>query len=515
MNTQNSRISLSKVGGFPKLFTDYISKQNPELSDFFDIFPDLEGFRNQIAETHFHFRNELVDALKKQYEGTENPPEIDIFLDEKTFCVTTGHQLNIFTGPLYVIFKIISTINLAKRLKGHFPEYNFVPVYWMATEDHDFAEISGFNLFGQKHVWETSQTGAVGRFELSGIKDILEKLPDLPEVFKKAYSEKSNLAAAVRCYFHALFGHEGLVCIDGDDPALKKLFIPVIKKDILENASENIVKSTSDKLESLGYKTQIHARNINFFYLKDNLRERIEKEGDNYKVLNSDISFSESEINIEIENHPERFSPNVVLRPVYQEVILPNLAYLGGPSEVAYWLQLGDLFHHFEQPFPIVMPRNFGLVINPASQKRIDKLGLTVEELFESENILKADYVKKNSENTLDFSEENTAISEVFEKITAKAVKVDPTLKAVVEGEKTKLLNAIGNIEKRLKKSEERNFETGINQILGLKEKFFPGGGLQERTENFLNYYINDPEFLDKVKTAFDPLNFEFNIIKT
>ena len=168
----------------------------------------------------------------------------------------------------------------------------------------------------------------------------------------------------------------------------------------------------------MGYKTQIHARNINFFYLKENLRERIEKEGDNYKVLNSDISFSESEINIEIENYPERFSPNVVLRPVYQEVILPNLAYLGGPSEVAYWLQLGDLFHHFDQPFPIVMPRNFGLVINPASQKRIDKLGLTVEELFESENTLKADYVKKNSENTLDFSEENNAFSEIFEKIS-------------------------------------------------------------------------------------------------
>jgi uncharacterized protein YllA (UPF0747 family) len=262
----HKQIPFSQASNFPKLFIDYIAR-NPQLSDFYDSFPDLDGFKETIAKRKFNHRKELVEALKNQYQVIINPPNIDILLDENTFTVTTGHQLNIFTGPLYVIYKIVSTINLAKKLKDAFPAHHFVPVYWMATEDHDFEEISYFNLFGQKHKWETEQKGGVGRMNPSELLQIIEGLRDKPEVFARAYGENSTLAGAVTQYMNELFGAEGLVCIDGDDRVLKSLFAPIMKKDIVGNAAEKIVAETSGRLENLGYKTQIHARNINFFYL--------------------------------------------------------------------------------------------------------------------------------------------------------------------------------------------------------------------------------------------------------
>jgi bacillithiol synthase len=505
-------IPFSKTGAFTKLFLDFIDK-NIALKPYFGEYPDIEGFKNQLSIKKFEHRSVLVNALKNQYKDIANPPNIDLFTEENTFCVTTGHQLNIFTGPLYVIFKIVTIINLTKKLKSEFPAYNFVPVYWMATEDHDFEEIANFSLFGQTHLWETTQTGAVGRMNPSEILNIIENLKDKPEVFAKAYGNNSTLTAAVRQYMHELFGNQGLISIDGDDHDLKSLFRNIIKDDVISNSNEKLVAHTTSGLEKLGYKSQINARNINFFYLEKSLRERLEKKDENYAVVNSTLVFDKSFIEKLIETEPEKFSPNVVLRPLYQETILPNLAYIGGPSEVCYWMQLKDIFEYHKITFPILMPRNFALIVNGASQKKLDKLGVNVTDLFEEETNLKRNFINNITENTLDFATEQNEINEVFEKITLKANAIDPTLKAAVEVEKTKLINGLENLEKRLKKAEERNFETSINQLLSSKEKLFPGGGLQERKENFLNFYLNDPTFIDKLLAEFDPLDFNFNVI--
>lgn len=513
MEVVQKKINFSQAANFPKLFVDYI-QENSNLKPFYGQFPNIEGFKNQLENRTFTHRQVLVDALKNQYQGLSEPANIDLLLSEKTFTVTTGHQLNIFTGPLYVIYKIVSTINLAKKLKESFPEYNFVPIYWMATEDHDFQEISYFSLFGQKHIWETEQKGGVGRMDPSGLQQIIDSLKDKPEVFEKAYKNNPTLAGAVRQYMHELFGGEGLVCIDGDDISLKELFKDVIHDDIFNHSAEKIVAQTSKGLENLGYKTQIHARDINFFFLEDNFRERIEQNGDGFVVAhNEEKHFSKEEMEAIINAFPNSLSPNVVLRPLYQETILPNLAYLGGPSEVCYWLQLKDIFEHYGLPFPILLPRNLALVVNEPTKKRLDKLGLLAEELFQEDAVLKRNFVEKNSENALSLENEISEISNVYNEILKKAVEVDPTLKAAIESEKVKHISSLENLEKRIKKAEERKFETSIGQLLTLKEKLFPGGGLQERSDNFLNFYLNDPEFINKLYPAFDPLDFRFNIL--
>ena len=511
---QINQLPLSEVNQFSSLFLDYIN-QSSKLEDFSGNYPDIQGFNKQIAfkKLDIDKRKILVETLKKQYKNLPNQPNFDILLAENTFTVTTGHQLNIFTGPLYVIYKLITAINLAKKLKSYFPEYNFIPVYWMASEDHDFAEINHFSLFGKMHTWETTQTGAVGRMNPKEMVGMIAKVPQCPTVFKDAYLNNETLADAVRCYIHELFGNQGLISIDADERALKRQFIPVIKDDLLNNTAFNVVSEATKSLEDLGYKTQIAPREINFFYLADGIRERITREGEIFKVLNTDVQFSEKEILDLLENEPERFSPNVVLRPVYEEVILPNLAYIGGPSEVPYWLQLKPIFDFHQIEFPILMPRNFGIFINKLSAQRIGKLGLSASDLFLEEVTLRKRFVERNTKNILSLLAENEAFKVQFENILIKAIKVDKTLEGAVQAEQKRFMNGSEKLEKRIRKAEERKMATEISQLAVLKEKLFPNGTPQERIENFLNFSLENPHFLSQVGEVFDPLDFSFYLM--
>lgn len=507
-------LPLSATGQFTNLFLDYLA-QKDSLTPFYNQFPTLEAYAEQARNRTFDpaLRQTLVDVLERQYEGIENKPDFSELLQENAFTVTTGHQLNIFTGPLYVVYKMITAINLAKRLNEALPEFRFVPIYWMASEDHDFAEINHFNLFGKTYSWAFGERGAVGRMNPREMEYLLELLPEKSDLFEKAYLGHSTLADAVRYYMHELFGADGLICLNPDDAALKKAFSPIVRDEILNGATGDIVKQTTQQLQKLGYNPQITPRELNLFYLDDQLRERLVREGNVYSVLNTDLRFSQAEILDLLENHPEKFSPNVVLRPVYQEYILPNIAYIGGPSEVPYWLQLKGVFDYFSLPFPLLVPRNFALYINPGNAKRMEKLGVEAPELFQDEVRLRRSYIERISENALHLNDEKKCLEDCFNDILAKAIRVDKSLEGAVQAEKAKLVNALDNLEKRLKKAEERNHETVVNQLLALKQKLFPGGGPQDRTENLLSFYLNDPQFVDKLKSAFDPLDYRMLIL--
>jgi len=508
-------VDLRTTGQFPTLLLDYLD-QKPSLKAFYGTFPTAENAAeiiSQRADFSQEKRQTLVNVLEKQYQGQPYMPDFTILLDEKTFTVTTGHQLNIFTGPLYVIYKIVTIIKLARKLKETYPEYNFVPVYWMASEDHDFAEIASFNLFGQTHRWEEEHKGAVGRLNPKELHSILKLLPDRPLLFAKAYLENETLSDAVRCYMHELFGREGLICIDADNANLKRHFLPVIKEELTRSSSAEIVTDTTSRLSSLGYHTPLHAREINLFYLVDNLRERIIKEDNLYKVINTDLIFTEDEIIALADEHPEQFSPNVVLRPLYEEIILPNLAYIGGPSEVPYWMQLKGVFDHYGVTFPMLIPRNFAMYITAQQKQRINKLKVSYEDLFLDEVALRKKFVETHSTNILDLNTEKDSFYALFDTILAKAIAIDRSMEGAVKAEETRIRHSFEHLEKRLRKAEERNHESEIEQLLALKYKLFPGKSSQERYDNFLNFYLNDPTFISKLMDAFDPLDFSYNVL--
>lgn len=517
---QLDKVSLTDTHAFSSFFTDYI-QQKESLKPFYHRFPLLENFRDQIAEKTASFtqerRNILAASIQKQYEGftlsLSAEKNISLLKESNTFTITTGHQLNIFTGPLYFIFKIVTVINICKQLKAKYPDSNFVPIYWMASEDHDYDEIKYFKLYGKKYVWNTDQRGAVGRFDTKGLDSLANELPGDTKIFREAYSKNKKLSQAVRHYVNALFKEEGLIVFDSDERSLKSQFADVMREDILANSNKKKVDHTNTQLEGLGYKTQIYCRDINFFYLTGGLRARIEKQEDRYVVVDTDLSFTREEIEKLISEEPEKFSPNVILRPLYQEVLLPNLAYIGGPAEVIYWLQLKEVFSHFNTPFPILMPRNFGMIMDHEVARKFRKTGLDLREIFEEKNYLFNHWILKNSPRNLTVGTERAEISKLFDVLKERAESIDKTLVPFVGAERKRAFNSLEKIERKLLRAEKRLHSDKLRQIESVKDVLFPNGSLQERTDNFLNFYQRDPEFIQKLLDMFDPFDFKFNIL--
>ena len=515
-----STIEADCTGQFSPLFLDYI-QQNENLKPFYHLFPSLSNFKKIIEARSFDNRRRtiLTSTLQSQYEGFEISEQtkhnLDSLNDSSTFTVTTGHQLNLFTGPLYFIYKIVSTINLATKLKQAYPSYNFVPVYWMASEDHDFEEINHFYLDGKNYSWSTGQKGAVGEFELDqGIRQLLKEAAFAPEFFKRAYLEQKTLAGAVRHYVNHLFGDKGIVVVDANAKEFKTLFKPVIKDDVVNNTAKGFVDSQSKKLEQLGYNTQIFPREINFFYLDKSLRERIEKVGDAYIVLGTELSFSESEILDLIDQSPEKFSPNVVMRPLYQEYILPNIAYLGGPAEVAYWLQLKPVFEYYETPLPAIMPRNFVMIVDTVAHRKMQSLKLEDRDIFMDYELWKKDYVTQHARQDISLVAEKEELSKILEQVGKKAQVADPTLQPSAMAAQQRVVKILDQFARKLRKAEERHLDKSLTRMRELKKILFPEGSPQERKLNFLSFYLEDPQFIEKLYAHLDPLDFDFIVLR-
>lgn len=523
-------ISYQKSGYFTKLITDYLEEKS-ELKPLYNRFPKLENFKSQIEEKAQNYpqtnRSILVKALHNQYtdfqisEATQ--ANISLLSDSKTFTITTGHQLNLFTGPLYFLYKIANTINLCKSLKEEFPEHNFVPIYWMATEDHDFEEINYFNFKNVKIQWNAESFGPVGRLSTAGLEDVLEVFTSelgvgqnatyLKELFENSYLKHNNLADATRFLANDLFGDKGLVILDGDDASLKQLFAPFVKTELLKQISFNKVSETNSILEK-AYTIQVNPREINLFYIEDNLRERILFEDNQYKINNNQLTFSEKEILELLDENPEKFSPNVILRPLYEEVILPNLCYIGGGGEIAYWLQLKSNFEANRITFPMLLVRNSVLLATEKQINKADKLNLSWADLFSNQQELFNNKTTEFSKFVIDFTQQKEHLRQQFEKLQDVAKQTDKSFIGAVNAQQTKQIKGLENLEKRLLKAEKRVHAEKLELILLLQNELFPNQGLQERKANFSEFYLDvDGKLIAKLFQELKPLESNFSII--
>ncbi len=525
-----THIPFSKTGYFSKTMIDYLNQED-SIRGFYNNFPNITGFKKQILEKSSFSkenRTRLVEVLKDQYikfETSENTFSNIVSLEKSnSFTVTTGHQLNLFTGPLYFLYKIISTINLCEELKEKYPKNNFIPMYWMATEDHDFDEINYFNFKGTKVVWNREDGGAVGRFSTEGLDVVLEEFSKhfgssrnaeyLKKVFKKAYLEHPNLSEATRYIANELFGEYGLVILDADDSRLKEIFAPIVKDELLNLSSYTSVSKTITKLEK-NYKVQVNPREINLFYLTDTSRNRIVKEGNKYLIHDTELSFSEDEILEELTKHPERFSLNVIMRPLYQEVILPNLCYIGGGGELAYWLELKDYFSAVQIPFPILLLRNSVQVISQKQSKKLSKLNITNEEMFLKQYDLLTKKVKENSDIQFSFNDAKELLNQQFLSLRRVAEQTDASFIGSVDAQYKKQTNGLQNLEKRLLRAEKRKHKDLVERITNLQDQLFPNQSLEERQRNFSEYYLEyGKDFIDALKDALQPLQLEFTILE-
>jgi len=502
---------------FNKLVLDYLSK-HPDAKSLYTHFPDKEGYQALLKQADLYTtinRSLLVKALTQQASLVSNTTSaslknITALENKNCFTVTTGHQLCLFTGPLYFIYKILSCINLSERLNTSFPDKQFVPVYWMASEDHDFEEVNHAFAFGKKIEWQSKQTGAVGNFntsELSSVIDALETVlgpgenaKQLVSIFRKAYLENKNLADATRYLVNALFGEFGLVIADGNDALLKSEFRTTIKEDIFENTPYKSVNDTITHLNSKNYSTQVKPREINCFLLSDKSRNRIEKKGDLFNVVNTSINYTKEELEKIIDSEPEKISPNVVLRPLYQQSILPNIAYVGGPGELAYWLEYKAMFEKMSVQFPILQPRDCVMLIDSTIQQKLLKLGIPVASIFKSENELVNEFVAEKG-LTISLDDEKNKLVALFDALATKTLSIDKTIEAAVKAENQKALNSINAIEAKLNKALKQRLDVELNQIKNSRAKLYPENIAQERYDNFSMYFSKfGPNFIPEVK---------------
>ena len=517
-------IDLSSAGIYGKMMMEYL-EGNPQLRPYYSFSPSVAAIPDAIeARRKFPFyREELVTELKAQLgESLNTYPEllnnIQLLGDENTFTVTTGHQLCLATGPMFFIYKLISTINLCKELKLQYPAYNFVPVYWMATEDHDIGEINFLTLFDKVVKWETHQQGATGRLSTEGIQEAIKEIESLiendsfagevMELLKNAYLRHQNMADATRELVLSLFGGSGLVVLDADKHSLKKLFAHVIKDELGLHNSYEIVTATNEKL-SRNYKIQVTPREVNLFYLDEQLRERIIIDANgHYDVINTDLDFSREFILDLADKQPERFSPNVVLRPVYQETILPNLAYVGGPGEIAYWLQLKSLFEYFNVFYPMLIPRNNAVILPSKALEKFKNLGFELSDAFRTYDELAKQWLLNQEDlgGGIDDVKEKMRVS--YEELMRLFSLADATLGPAVQAELQKQLNSLDNLHKKGTAALKRKHDVVLNQIRNLIERVNPAGEPQERVVNFLQFYAKKgPGFIDELLLHLHPLD--------
>lgn len=500
------------------------------MKPFYENSPSVRGISKAIEKRKQFQTNRalLVQVLEEQYGDRANDAvkkNIRALASENTFTITTAHQNNLFTGPLYFIYKIIHTIKLTQHLNEVLPSNYFVPVFYIGSEDADLAELNHIYLEGEKLEWNTSQTGAVGNMIIdkelvkliSRIEGQLSVLPNGQEILgklKNYYKEGVKIKEATFYFVNDLFENYGLVILLPDHEKLKAQMLDIFQDDLLNQSASQVVEKTTGLLQSAGYKMQASPREINVFYLKDKIRERIERKEDRWRVVNTAISFTKDELLEELRSFPARFSPNVILRGLYQETILPNLAFIGGGGETAYWLQYKDLFAHYNVPFPVLVLRNSFLIVEKKWKEQIKELGLSVEDFFLPEDDIIKKWVTNRSGVSTRLNGSISELEKLYDLFKQKAATVDSSLGKHVEALKSRTVSRIHELEKKMLRAEKRKYSDQQRRIKKIKSQLFPGNGLQERYENVAYYYAKmGEEFLDLVYQNSLALEQEFTVI--
>jgi uncharacterized protein YllA (UPF0747 family) len=494
---------------------DY-SSGNALLQPFYRYPVQQPSFEKIIAERKQHAVNRavLVAHLRQQYAATTASKavlnNIELLGQDTTFTVTTGQQPGLFGGPLYVWYKTVSCILLCRKLKAQFPQYDFVPVFWVASEDHDFAEVNNTWLgFGNHAAYDGHFTSAVGRHVMGGNIGNLAGATGA-NLLRSHYAAGNHWGQAFIALLNDLFGPEGLVVLDADALALKQLFIPTLLAEAVEGKSFALLAGQAQKLEAMGYKAQLAPREINLFYLTNEARTRLVKtSAGEWGLAEGGKTWAEAQLRDEIQAHPERFSPNAALRPVYQESILPNLCYVGGWGEIAYWLELLPVFSLYNTFYPLVLPRVSALLVTQQQQADMAALGLGLLDLMLPEVALREKMILRHWNNA--------ALNDAFYDIDIQLSLIAQSVAALdagqsrnVLGQQARMRKFYGRLQKKLIRRLAQRHPEWAAPAIGLKNAIQPDGTVQERLLNWAAFASRNPHALvQQLLAQLDPLDWK------
>lgn len=526
MSPALSIIPAVETGVIQSVVWDYLA-DGPTIQGLAEHKPNWEGLENSIeARKEFPIEHRLVlaESLKRQYQECDLLSDsiserIELLLNSNTFTITTGQQLGIFLGPLYTTMKILSAVSLANELKKRHPKSTFIPVFWMATEDHDIEEINHVVVDGKKYLWNTKETGPSGELSTHGLDEMLGQLvSDFPalaekEAMLRKYVSMPNLSAATRVLVHDLFGDLGVLIIDANRPELKQLFAPIIEKDILHQESFQASRKAIQQLEQ-HYHVQVNGREVNFFYMQPNYRDRIEAFQGGFSTVDRRFYWSKEDMSVEIKAHPESFSPNVMMRPVYQECILPNIAYFGGGAEIAYWLELKDVFITHHQPFPVLLLRNSGVILDAVNHHRFINSQMNIHDIFLPQQELEKKFVLSHSAVDLTLTSDFEHLETWMVQIQNKSKQVDSSLERSAIAFTERMKHQLNNLSQKLIREAKKKERVADARMLRLHQHVFPGGSLQERKESYFTFFLRHGNgILADLMTNHPPLGAHFIVV--
>ncbi|MCX6135692.1 MAG: bacillithiol biosynthesis cysteine-adding enzyme BshC [Ignavibacteriales bacterium] len=514
-------------GAFSSLFVDY-------LGDFRSVEKFYGGdFRNEahwktllrkVSERPID-RSSLVQILGTQNRnfhcGVRTLANIDALLNDNTVAVVTGQQVGLFTGPVYTILKTLTTLKLVESLSQQYPEYNFVPVFWLEGEDHDIAEVNSIKVlsvsndiqefrYEMKRASDDQNLGAVGKIEFDeSIDSIFDNLEQsliqtefkskVLELFRMAYQKGMTFNRAFVHLMNVLLENSGLVFLDPNDNEVKKLLAPLFQRELAETPKFcQLVIDQSAELEKQ-YHAQIKPKSLNLFFFHHGGRYLLEPRPDGYSLKGTRQHLTKEFVTEAAKQTPQLFSPNVVLRPICQDWLLPTLAYVAGPAEVAYFGQLRSLYEAVNIPMPIIYPRASATILEEKADKVLERFSISLVDIYRDVEIVKEKVAAQVSDLNLDevFGGTFASVQEAFEGIAQVLQRIDPTLNGALENVSRKTTVNIEGLKERAVAAQKRQHEVSLRQIDKVSNLVFPQGNYQERELNVV-YFLNKygPEFL-------------------
>ncbi len=513
--------------GITPLFVDYLNDFERLKEYHAADFRDRKGWKKLIEKVLSKQRDRstlvrvLTEQNKQHHCGIRTLANIDLLGNENTVAVVTGQQVGICAGPLYTVYKTATAIKLAEQLSTQYPDYNFVPVFWVEGEDHDFEEINKINVLNPGGDIQTIEylsggkpleknPGPVGSILIDGFIDgffdrLQEQMQDTE--FKTAlfaalrgyYRSGASLGSAFVGLMNQLFEDSGLVFLSPGDAELKKILKPVFQKEVAGmSKTSQLVIDTSAGLEE-HYHAQIKAKSINLFMLHKGGRYLIEPRENDYSLKGTRQFFSKDELNSIVENSPELISPNVVLRPICQDSILPTIAYIGGPSEVAYFAQLKPVYESFGVQMPVIYPRASVTILEEKVKSILDKFQVDFTEVWSDLDPLLNRIAEQVSEVKVDamFEQIHTRFHEAVAESRFGIQQVDPTLAGAIDSTLSRIDSQLSVLKEKTQSAQQRRQEVTIKQIQKVAANIFPKSNFQEREFNVV-YYMNKygPDFV-------------------
>ncbi len=539
------QINFGDIPGQYNLFLDYLYEFENVKKFYKHDFRNKDEYLKQfksITESPREFRGDISKIISTQY-GSLTPSQktnenIASLKEKNTLAVVTGQQLGILGGPLYTFYKIITAIKLAEHLKERYDAYNFVPVFWLEGDDHDFDEVRSIGILNESNEFEKifyedemqdeETRSSVGyliiKETISSFFDNLDKnlrdtefKPDFLKRIKEIYSNGKSFKQSFKELIFWFFDKYGLIIFDPQDVIIKNLLKPVFKKEIndFRTHTEKLVQ-VSATLEEL-YHAQVKVRPVNLFYSTEGGRFLIEPVENEFRLRRKRKKFTIEEINDEINNHPENFSPNVLLRPICQDYLLPTAFYIGGPSEISYFAQITPLYDFYKINQPFIYPRSSATIFEKNLENIIEKFNLSFEDVFISSDELKNKVINSISKHSVDdiFAESNNQIELVLDRLKEKLFEFDKTIADSTGKYRQKILNYLDELKGKTADAQKKRHEITLRQIDKLTNSLFPNNTLQERELNFAYFYNKYGEkFIERLFNEVKINSFDHQVIE-